>query len=55
MHRTLIVIANASLARLFDRDPNNGGLVPVATLQHVESRLPGMSAMGGNRVDSAFP
>jgi len=41
MHRTLIVIANASIARLFDRDADNGGLVTVATLQHVESRLPG--------------
>jgi len=41
MHRTLIVIANASLARLFDRDSDNGGLIPVATLQHAESRLPG--------------
>ena len=41
MHRTLIVIANASLARLFDRDADNGGLLPLATLQHAESRFPG--------------
>ena len=41
MNRTLIVIANASLARLLYRDPDTGLCVPQATMHHVESRLPG--------------
>ncbi|MGZ5891047.1 MAG: host attachment protein [Caldimonas sp.] len=41
MPRTFVILANASLARLFSRDAATGALVPVATLQHPESRLPG--------------
>lgn len=40
-HRTLIVIANASLARLLYRDPDTGACVPQATMHHIESQLPG--------------
>lgn len=41
MQRTFVILANASLARLFSRDADTGTLVPVATLKHPESRLPG--------------
>ena len=41
MRSTMIVIANASLARLFSREADTGLLVPQATLVHTESRLPG--------------
>ena len=41
MQRTFVILANASLARLFSRDSANGALVPLATLKHPESRLPG--------------
>lgn len=34
-----IVVANASLARLFSRAHPDGPLVPLATLQHGESRM----------------
>ena len=36
-----ILLANASLARLFSRDSPTDPLVPLATLQHPESRLKG--------------
>ena len=36
-----IVVANASLARLFRRDSPTDHLVPLATMEHPESRLKG--------------
>ena len=36
-----IVVANASLARLFSRDSPTGPLAPLATMEHPESRLKG--------------
>ena len=36
-----IVVANASLARLFSRDSPTDPLVPLATMKHPESRLKG--------------
>jgi protein required for attachment to host cells len=41
MHRLCVVVANASIARLFDRNSDTGALVPLATLQHPQSRLKG--------------
>jgi protein required for attachment to host cells len=48
MHRLCIVVANASIARLFDRNADTGALVPLATLKHPESRLKG-SELGDDR------
>ncbi len=36
-----ILVANASLARLFSRDSPTDPLVPLATMEHAESRLKG--------------
>ena len=36
-----IVVANASLARLFSRDSPTDSLVPLTTMEHPESRLKG--------------
>lgn len=43
-----ILVANASWARLFRRDSSSHPLVPLATLQHPESRLKG-SELGDDR------
>ncbi len=48
MHRLCVVIANASMARLFGRNSDTDALVPLATLQHPESRLKG-SELGDDR------
>ena len=41
MIRQWILLANASHARLFSRDSPSGRPVPLATLEHPESRLKG--------------
>ena len=41
MKRQWILVANASLARLFSRDSPTDPLVPLATLEHPDSRLKG--------------
>jgi protein required for attachment to host cells len=41
MQRLFVVIANASRARLFSRNGSTAELIPLATLNHLESRQPG--------------
>ncbi|MCW5657251.1 MAG: host attachment protein [Burkholderiaceae bacterium] len=43
-----IVVANASLARVFKREAPGGALLPVATMEHPESRAKG-SDLAGDR------
>jgi protein required for attachment to host cells len=59
-----ILVANASLARLFTRDSPTDALIPLATMEHPESRLKGSEladdrpgheasdySIGGNRFE----
>jgi len=48
MHRLCIVVANASIARLFERNADTEALAPLTTLKHPESRLKG-SELGDDR------
>jgi protein required for attachment to host cells len=43
-----IVVANASIARLFKRELPGGPLLPVSTMEHLESRAKG-SELAGDR------
>lgn len=54
MKNQWIVVANASLARIFRQDANNAALEPVESLTHAESRmhaseLPAREQPGGGR------
>ncbi|MDE2401844.1 MAG: host attachment protein [Burkholderiales bacterium] len=49
MKKEWILIANASMARLFSRESDHDPLVPLNTFEHVESRLKS-SQLGDDRV-----
>lgn len=44
-----ILVANASHARLFSRESDTDPLVPIATMEHPESRMSGRE-LGGDRI-----